>query len=190
MIQVHIEGASWLDVRKQLSDMVAGIETQTNVPASMEELEDHLADVTAEKLWLEEKVEDLTAQLSRAEEELERLSARCKELEEKLEGEGCDKPDANPSSAATHEDETPNSAAPTEPVPAAETAPDPAGDDPEGPTYDKIAVRTFLAECRNKGVNITEVLKPFGGQFTAVSADRYPELMDAARKALAEKEAK
>lgn len=104
-------------------------------------------------------------------------------------------PNENPSTAA--EQDLSNSAAaeptantemtvaPTETEPAPETAPAPATS--EQPKLKKEDVRAVLMDARAKGIDLTEILKPYGGKLSAVEASDYEAVVAAAKKAMGAK---
>lgn len=184
MINVNIEGTSWSEVTEQLTGLIRKADQPCDDGAAMaERIYELKADLEAAGVM----IDDRDARIKELLEIVEAREVRIAELEQLLATpeEGDTK---NPTPAAEPAPETSETAAPTEPEPAAEVAPAPATT--EQPKYDKVQVREFLAECRNRGVNITDVLKPFGGRFPVVKEKDYPALMEAAKKALAEKGAK
>lgn len=179
MIHLNIEGKSWPEVTEQLANLVREHQVLGDETQELNNLQGELAEAKAEIKLLR----DL----------LDKSGARILDLEDRLKENAVkpveEAPDKNPTPAAEIAPDTSETAAPTEPANAPEDAPAPATET-EQPKYDKVQVREFLAGCREKGVNITDVLKPFGGRFPAVKGEDYPELMAAAKKALAEKGAK
>lgn len=179
MINLNIEGKTWPEVTQQLAELIS---EKQNAEADL--------DSAKEILDLKSELAETRANLNQAANIIRGLRAdleasRCRnaELEKMLDDAG-EAPDENPTPEAepvpvSDIEETVTTA------PTAETA-----TEPEQPKYDKAQVRKFLAEARNKGVNITDVLKPFGGRFPAVKEEDYPALMEATKAALAEKGAK
>jgi hypothetical protein len=106
-------------------------------------------------------------------------------------------PDENPSTAA--EQDLSNSAAaeptkntettvePTDAEPAPETAAAPATSEPEPPKLKKEDVRAVLMDARAKGIDLTEILKPYGGKLSSVEASDYAAVVAAAKKAMGAK---
>lgn len=168
MIQVTFEGKTWPEVTEQLAALIDEPQRSAN----------------------DGELIALRNQLTDAFNTIEEKNARIAELEQRLATPAEEAPDENPTVAADSAPKTSEPAAPIEQDTVKDDVPDTATSEPERPKYDKATVREFLAEARNKGVNITEVLKPFGGRFPAVSEADYPALMEAAKKALAEKGAK
>lgn len=177
MIHLNIEGKSWPEVTEQLANLVR----ETVRPSPEEsDLRDELAEARSNLNRSASIIQGLR-------DDLEASRRRIVDLEQLLadEQEG-DAENPTPAAASTASEQT---------ATASDTAQGPAMDqsttsEPEQPKYDKVQVKEFLAGCREKGVNITDVLKPFGGRFPAVKEEDYPALMEAAKKALADKEAK
>lgn len=157
MIEVKFHGTTWEEVEQQIAGMIRGEQADTN-PA-----------LEKENRKLQTNLSDAQLIIERLEEELAESALRIEGLEKQL-------------SEVEKENPTPAPASEPEPVttaPNADTA-------TEQPTYKKEEVRAFLASAREAGVDITKVLKPFGGRLPAVKEEDYPALMEAAKAALAE----
>ena len=181
MIHLNIEGKSWPEVTEQLAGLIRENGQSTGDDAALrEELEETRANLN-----------QATGILQSMRADLEASHRRIAELEAALATPAEEGPSAeNPTTAAEPEQETCNSADASETDGAMNDAPAPATTEPAQPKYKKEDVRSFLAQAREKGVNITDVLKPFGGRFPSVDEKDYPALMEATKKALAEKGAK
>lgn len=184
MINLNIEGKSWPEVTKQLAELVGekqNAEEDLDSAREILDLKSELAEARSNLNQAANIIQGLRADLE---------ASRCRnaKLEQQLATPAEKTPDENPTpDAALTASEQTATASDTEPDPATDQS---TSSEPEQPKYDKAQVREFLAEARNKGVNITDVLKPFGGRFPAVKEEKYPALMEATKKALAEKGAK
>ena len=186
MIHLNIEGKSWPEVTEQLANLAREHQVLGDEAKELGRLQGELTEAKAEINLLRSLVKEKDTRI--AELEALRTPVKVNMADPDAIKPVKEAPAENPTTAAESEPGTRNSVAPTNTEPAAETAPAPATS--EQPTYKKEEVREFLAECRNKGVNITDVLKPFGGRFPVVDEEDYPALMEAAKKALADKGAK
>lgn len=161
MIEVKFHGDSWAELEQQIAGMIReGQQSGEANPALEKE---------NRKLWDDLSNAQLT--IGQLEKELDAAEKRIAELEKAMDKVEAENP--TPNAATTADTET---TAPT-------TGTDPA---PEQPTYKMEEVRAFLSSAREAGVNIAQVLKPFGGRLPAVAEEDYPALMDAAKAALAE----
>lgn len=165
MIEVKVHGDNWPDITRQIGNLIQSSGGAAELDAALEkknrELTDDLTKARLEAEVLRDELKKSEQRISVLETELD---AACAEVARLMSAEPeAEEPDAAP-------DENP----PT----------------PDQPAYKKEDVRAFLAEARGKGVNITDVLKPFGGRLPAVAEKDYPALMEAAKAAVAELEAK
>ena len=169
MIQVHIQAETWAEVEQQLAGL---IRTGQQTPGD-EELKRRLNDVEKELFLAKRRCGIQEGQLAEKDE-------RIAELETRLKNDGEDAPSPQKDAPAEAEKATD-----PEPTPEHEAEPE-----PEQPSIEKADLRAFLAKAREDGVNIAEILQPFGGRFPDVKPEDYPALKKATEAALAELEAK
>lgn len=168
MIEVKFHGTTWEEVEQQIAGMIRGEQTDTNPALEKEN----------RKLW--NNLSNARSIIDDMEKELEASRQRIAELEKALDSIDAENP--TPAAATTASEQT---------ATVTDTESDPATglsttSKAEQPTYKKEEVRAFLASAREAGVDITKVLKPFGGRLPAVKEEDYPALMEAAKAALAE----
>ena len=161
MIEVKFHGDSWAELEQQIAGMIReGQQSGEANPALEKE---------NRKLWDDLSNAQLT--IGQLEKELDAAEKRIAELEKAMNRIEAENPTAQTTNVAAEE---------TAKVAFPETVTN------EQPTYKKEEVRAFLASAREAGVDITQVLKPFGGRLPAVAEEDYPALMEAAKAALAE----
>ena len=172
MIQVNVQGSAWSEIAQELRKMVDG----TSLPNSTNP--DQEPDELAEFKKLYQASSD----------ELELAKRRCRMRMEQLEEKDLEisrlkklldeAPVKNEEPQNAEESEQMTTDEPAEPT------------EPEQPAIKKADLREFLAKAREKGVNIAEILQPFGGRFPDVKPEDYYALLQATEAALAELEAK
>jgi len=192
MIEVKINGGSWTELEQQIAGMIR--EGQQSGESDYKTLYREHQSACEEIQYLREQQAKADKEVGLArkkcakqEDELTALKAelddaekRIAELEKALDSIDAENP--TPSAATTASEQT---------ATVTDTESDPATglsttSKAEQPTYKKEEVRAFLASAREAGVDITRVLKPFGGRLPAVKEEDYPALMEAAKAALAE----
>jgi len=169
MIEVKINGGSWTELEQQIAGMIREGQQSGGANPALEK--------ENRKLW--DNLSNAQSIIDEMEKELEASRQRIAELEKAL-----DCIEANPTpAAATPASEQTATVTDTESDPATGLS---TTSKAEQPTYKMEGVRAFLASAREAGVDITRVLKPFGGRLPAVKEEDYPALMEAAKAALAE----
>ena len=172
MIQVHVQGSAWSEIAQELRKMVDG----TSLPNSTKT--DQESDELAEfKKLYQARSDELELAKRRCRIQMEQLEekdleiSRLKKLLDEAPAKGEEAQNADEPEQMTTDE-------PAEPT------------EPEQPAIKKADLREFLAKAREKGVNIAEILQPFGGRFPDVKPEDYPALKKATEAAMTELEAK